>query len=419
MKLLKSRKPLIESVMSLSLLNILNMAIPLITLPYLVKVVGLSYFGKYSIVLSMIQYIILFTSYGFNFSTTRQVSVHRNNQDKIQTIFISTITCKLLLSVLPILFFAFLSQIIFSTDHTMMLLWGLGMVIGDILNPVWLFQGMEKMRYMTIVNFVSKLCFTGLIFIFIREKEDYIYITLYNSAGYLVAGLLSLYIAFHDFKLKLIIPRWKEICFQLKDGFYIFLSTIFMNLYRNSNTFILGLFVNDGLVGMYAGAEKIVKAIQSVAEPVSTAFFPHLAESFAHNTVRDNIKRICKLSKILLLFLVVLALTSFISAPLLNSILLDAQEKESILLIRVMTPVILFGGINYVLGIVGLVNLGKNRSFLNIVIVSGLFSILFLLMTVKIWGNISAAIAMVFAELLITIGCTFYLKKMYDINYSS
>ena len=173
-----------------------------------------------------------------------------------------------------------------------MILLGIGIVLGDLLNPVWLFQGMEKMRYMTVVNFACKLLFTILIFFFIQSRDDYIYITLLNSAGFLTSGIISLTIACRIFGMNLSFPSYREVIAQLKNGWYIFLSTIFMNLYRNSNVFLLGFFVPEAQVGIYASAEKVIKASQSIASPISNALFPYLAVSFKHGTLLSNIKKI-------------------------------------------------------------------------------------------------------------------------------
>ena len=417
MRKFESYHRVLESIMSLSLLNLLNMVLPLITLPYLIRVVGIANYGKYSIVYVMIQYVILIASYGFNFSATRLIAMNREDRNEIETIFNSVLLCKILLTVFPSILFLVFSWLVYDVDYVIMLALGLGMAIGDIFNPVWLYQGMEKMRYMTIVNFISKLFFTVLIFILIRKKSDYLFITLYNSAGYLLAGAISLYIACHEFHLSLKFPNKESVIFQFKDGLYIFLSTVFMNLYRNSNTFILGLFVNESFVGMYAGAEKIVKAVQSSADPISNAFFPHLAESFKHHTLQANILQLFKLTKILFLFLLVLGSLCFFFAPLLNRMLLDANEEGSILLIKLMSPVIIVGGLNYVLGIVGLINLGEKRKFLQTVFVSGILSVTFLLCTVRYWGASSAALSMVLAEITIFVCCLYYLRKLYGCSY--
>ena len=75
-----------------------------------------------------------------------------------------------------------------------------GMVVGQVLFPVWFFQGMERMKYVAFLNIASKLLFTILIFIAIRETSDYIYVPLINSCGFILAGVLGQILAFRNNK---------------------------------------------------------------------------------------------------------------------------------------------------------------------------------------------------------------------------
>jgi len=117
-----------------------------------------------------------------------------------------------------------------------------GMVLGQTLFPIWFFQGMERMKYITFLNVLAKLIFTIAIFIFVKRSSDYLYIPLLNSLGFIVAGVLALWIVFKDFGVFFRIPSFKDLKYQLKEGWYIFISTVAISLYTISNTFILGLF---------------------------------------------------------------------------------------------------------------------------------------------------------------------------------
>jgi len=403
---------LLESILSLSILNVLNMALPLLTLPYIIKVVGMGNYGIYSIVYALIQYVLLFSSYGFNFSVTRQIAQNRDSHDIVNEIVSTTLCAKAILLIVASAIFTCIAFFLFSKTHVLMLVLGLGIVIGDVMNPVWLYQGMERMKYMTIVNVICKVVFTLLIFICIKHESDYVKIPLLNSAGYLFSGLISLFIACRVFNISVVVPRFADVVFQLKEGWYIFLSTVCMELYRNSNVFVLGLFSNNTMVGIYAGAEKVIKAAQSVSSPVSNALFPHLASGFKNNSISANVYKLKRVALIMCLFLFSIAFGVLIFATPINNILLAADEPQAIELIRIMTPVVLFGGLNYILGIVGLVNLGYQQYFLKYVFVAGLVSIIFLVVTVNLWGAFSASIAMCLSEITLFACCMLKLSTL-------
>lgn len=377
---------------------------PLITLPYLIKVIGIKNYGAYSIVFAMIQYVILISAYGFGYSTTKQISQNRDNIKLINDIFNATLISRIIIAIIVILPMYFVCRLFYPIEYTQMFLWGLGMVIGDVLNPVWLYQGMEKMRFMTIVNLISKVLFTLLIFVIIRKESDYVLVTLLNSLGFIVSGIVSFIFASKIFKMRLYFPDVFHIKSQLRNGWYIFLSTISMNLYRNSNIFILSFFVDEAIVGIYSGAEKVIKASQAVVNPISNALFPYVAKSFTSASTANKLSMIFRLCKYMTIFLIGLALGTYIFAPFINSLLLDNVDG-AVVLIKIMCPVVLLGGLNYIIGIVGLVNLNAQRSFFIYVTISGIISIIMLLFATPIIGVKAAAYSMSLSELILFCLC--------------
>ena len=156
----------------LSLLNAINIILPLITLPYLMKTVGKANYGIYSYVYTVIGYVIMFATYGFNYTATKQISQCRDDHSKVNAIFNSVIASKFLIGILLSLIIILAQRFVFKDDLApLMFLFGLGMVFGDVITPVWLFQGMEQMKYVTIVNATSKILFTLLVFIVIRNSD--------------------------------------------------------------------------------------------------------------------------------------------------------------------------------------------------------------------------------------------------------
>ena len=289
---------------------------------------------------------------------------------------------------------------------------GLGMVVGDIFTPVWLFQGMEKMKYVTIVNASSKILFTVLIFMIVRVREDYDLLILLNSCGYLLAGALSLILARRQFHLRLYRAKWSDICFQLREGGAVFGSTFGINLYRNANVIILKQFVTDDVVGLYSAAEKVVKGFQSLISPATQALFPHLSLCFKDKTTGENIRLLRKLAIPFTAVVLVVAVMVYLFAPLISDILCGKEFVACVPYIRIMTLVILFGEINYLVGIVGLINMNGQREFFRSVIMTGLFSVAFMmLMTPRIGGE-AAAWAMSLSELLLFVLCLFNLYRI-------
>lgn len=404
--LIHKYRHLLENFFSLSILNGLNVLLPLVTLPYIIDVVGMQGYGAYSYIYVIIQYIILFCTYGFNFSATKMISQCRDDKAAVSRIYNAVTASKALIAVaLLAAMLPFSRWLLKDSSGTLMLVYGLGMVAGDILTPVWLFQGMEKMKYMTIVNASSKILFTLLIFVLVRRSEDYELLILFNSFGYILAAILSLLLVRWQFGLRLGMPRMTDVKEQLKEGSAVFGSTFGMNLYRNANVFILKQFAGDEVVGVYSAVEKVIKGFQSLMSPAAQALFPHLSLRFKGQSVEYNVRLLRRIAFPFTAFVLVVSVCVYFFAPLISSILCGEEHEACVPLMRIMVPVILFGEINYLTGIVGLINMNGQKQFFASVLVTGVFSVIFVLMTAGRYGAGAAAWAMSLSEVLLFILC--------------
>jgi PST family polysaccharide transporter len=411
---LKRYRQIIENFFSLSILNALNVLLPLVTLPYILHTVGKANYGAYSYVYVVLQYVILFSTYGFNFSATKQISQCRDNKEAVTRIYNAVIVCKSVIAVALSALLLLFSRLVFKDEvGVLMFFYGLGMVIGDIFTPVWLFQGMEKMKYMTIVNASSKILFTILIFIFVRTSDDFQLLILLNSFGYILAGLLSLVLVHTQFNIRLHRTTVSDVVSQFKDGGAVLGSTFGMNLYRNANIIILKQFVSDDMVGIYSAAEKVIKGFQSIISPAAQALFPHLSNRFKGQPIKSNMRLLRKLALPFTAVVVLVAIGVYIFAPLISDMLCGSEFVAAVPLIRIMTLVILFGEINYLIGIVGLVNMDGQSLFFRSVLITGIFSVIFMLFCASHWGAVAAAWAMSLSEMLLFTLC---LWSLYQIN---
>ena len=397
MKLSNSRKILLENAFALTALNALNLLLPLITIPYLLKTVGDAKYGIYSIVYAMIQFVLLVGQFGFKYTTTKEIAQNRDNLPLVSSIFHSTIVARFVLTTIASIC-CYALMLIFYPKYILLYLFGLGIVYGDILNPVWLFQGMEKMRYMTIVNSITKILFTVLIFTYIKEESDYIYILVFNSAGFVTSGIISLFIAIFMFHIQWQRITMSDIIHQIKEGSTVFFSSAFINVFNNSYILILGLFLNESLIGIYSGVDKVIKAAKMVVDPISNALFPHIARNFMGKSNQENVNSIFHYSKVvgMLLFAITLAIAAM--APWISDNYLKNKTGESVMLIYMMSPLIITGGLNYILGMVGLINLGCQKEWLKNLIISSVLGVFTLLASVRLLELTAAPVSSMITE---------------------
>ncbi|MCD6429443.1 flippase [bacterium] len=406
-----TKKRLIGNFLSLSALQAVNYLLPLITLPYLVRILGPEKFGLIAFAQSFIQYFNILTDYGFNLSATREISIYRDNKEKISEIFSSVMITKFGLMMISFLILSFLVFTIpkFKNDW-LVYIFTFGMVIGQILFPVWFFQGMERMRYITILNIIAKGIFTICIFIFIRKMADYLYVPLINSMGFLVAGGLSLRIVSKDFGIKFMLPSFEAIKYQLKEGWHIFISTVAISLYTTSNTFILGLFTNNTIVGYYAAAEKIIKAVQGLLSPISQTVYPHISK-LASESKERALNFIRKLVKLVGAGTFILSLLLFILAAPVVNIVLGEQYQSSIIVLQILAFLPFIIGLSNIFGIQTMLTFNLKRAFSKILISAGLLNITLALILAPLYQHIGVSIAVLTTEIFVTLSMFFYLQK--------
>ena len=415
-----TRKRLTGNFLSLSILQALNYILPLITLPYLVRVLGLEKYGLISFAQAFIAYFTILTDYGFGLSATREISIHRDDREKVSEIFSSVMTIKFFLGILSFIILAVILAFIprFGNDW-LIYIFTFGTVLGNILFPVWFFQGMENMKWITILNVIARGIFTVLIFVFVHKESDYLNVAIINSLGSIIAGIISLIIVFKNFKVKFIFPKLESIKNQLKEGWHIFISNIAISLYTVSNTFILGLFTNNTIVGYYSGAEKIIKAVQGLITPISQTIYPYLSKLATDSKEKALIflKRLIKLVGIITF---IISLLIFILAGPIVNIILGSKYQESILPLRILSFIPFIVVLSNVFAIQGLYNFGKQAIVSKYVVIIALLHLAYLTFFIHLYQAIGVAISWTITEILITITSFYYFNKVIkqDKNYT-
>jgi polysaccharide transporter, PST family len=393
-------KTVINNFISLSSLNLLSFIFPLLLIPYLTRTIGVEYYGEYIFSFSIFQYCLLLINFGFDYSATKLISVNRDDKSIVSDILTNVTVIRLI--------FAFLTSIILwlslfffpnLSSNKLLYLLGFGILWGQAMTPFWLFQGFEKMGYITIINLLTKIISTGLIFLFVLKPIDFYLINLFQSIGFLVSGFASLFLVNYYLKVRFTKPSLYRMKIYILESWHIFLSTVSISFYREANIIILGLTTNYVLVGQYAAIEKIIKAMQSLMEPLSKALFPFFGRRL--NSGEDINSGFIKFGKIFGFLLLLSIIILYLIGPYLIIWYLGDSFYSSIIIFQILLPVVLFGGLNYYLGIIGLINLGFNKYFLKVVFISGVFSIVGCYYLSFFLGSMGAAISMISSEIIL------------------
>ena len=271
--------PMIKNFLYLALLQGVNYILPLISYPYLFRTLGVERWGLVSFGYAFMYYFVTLTDFGFNLSGTKYISQNRDNLSRINSFLNSAMICR---AVLLLLSFIILLTISLSFNElrldTSFYLLYFGVVLGNMLVPVWFFQGMEQMKYMTLFNLLSKGLSIIPFFIFVHKPEDYIYVPVFYSFGFIMAGAISLYFVCWKMGMSWFIPPVSAITKAFKDSATYFMSRVSLDLFSTSNSLVIKLVLGNTACGYYSAAEKLYKAYNSLLMPFVGVLFPHIAK---------------------------------------------------------------------------------------------------------------------------------------------
>lgn len=262
------------------MLKVLTYILPLITFPYLIRVLGVEKFGLIMFAQATMYYFEIVVDFGFNLSATREVALNAKKVNKLNEIISAVFSIKCFLLIISFLIlFIVLSIFDRFTDDYLIYYYSFLKVIAITFFPVWFFQGIEKMKYVTYINIVSKSIYTVLIFVFIQTESDYLLVPLINGFGFFIGSLLALYYVFKHFKHVFVFNSFAIIKQHFIDSSMFFLSRVSVSLYTSSNTFVLGLVASNLTVGYYAIAEKLYMVIRQLYQPIVQVIYPYISKS--------------------------------------------------------------------------------------------------------------------------------------------
>jgi len=272
---------LVTNFLSLFSLKVVRFILPLMTFPYLIRVLGADKFGLIVFVQTFILYFSIFIEYGFELSATKEISVNRDDYKKVSEILSSIIFAKIFLLIIS--FIIFMSIIFsfekFTVDINLYLI-AFVSLIGQMLTPTYLFQGMEKMSLLSYISIGSGILYTASIFLFIEQVNDYYLVLVIASFVSIFTGLILLLVGLMKFNVQLKFVSFSSIWQRLKDGWEIFIGIIGFSFSSANVILFLGFFTNNTIVGYYAGVDKLVKALAQLLGPLAQAIYPHLSKMY-------------------------------------------------------------------------------------------------------------------------------------------
>jgi len=388
----------------LSILQIAGYVFPIITLPYLARVIGVDSFGKIAFASAIIVWFQSVADWGFKFTATRDVAKNRNDKEKVSDIFSNVLWARIFLMILSfiLLFLAIMFIPIFNQNKTVILITFL-IVPGHIMFPDWFFQALERMKYITLMNILSKLLFTVAIFVFIKEKSDFILQPLFISLGYVMSGIISMYVIVSKWGFKIKKPTLPDILKTIKESTYIFINDIMPNLYNSFSTLLLGFYGGSISNGKLDAGGKFVRVFQQFMSVISRTFFPYLSRRIDKHNLYVKIN-------IYLSFLFTILL--FLFAPLLIKLFFTPEFYDAIPVLRIMSFSIIFLSLSNIYGTNYMIIQGHEKKLRNITFISSIVGFALSFPLIYYFDFIGAALTVTLTRGILGVAIMLSAKKL-------
>lgn len=323
------KKNLFKNTIALVVIQILNYVLPFITLPYLSRVLDVDKLGLVFFAQVFMDYFFRLAMFGFDFSGVRSIAINRDDKEKTNLIFNSILCVQSIFLIISFCVLSFLIILIpkFKADAIVYYFTFLS-VIGNICIFTWFYQGMERMKFITVLNIITRTISLLLIFTFIKSNFDYYLVPLFNSLGALVAGVTSLVFIKKVFKIRFYIPKQDDIINTIKYSSQFFLTKVAIALYRQTNAFVLGLVVSTIAVAYYTSADKIFWAIFALYNTFIGALFPYMSKN-------KDIVFFKKLLKYLVIFALGFGIFLIVASKILIVIFFSEKMLPSVNILRI------------------------------------------------------------------------------------
>jgi polysaccharide transporter, PST family len=409
---------LFQNAISLYGVQAASYIVPLVTIPYLARVLGATGWGLVAFAQAFGSWVALIGEYGFSLSGTREIARYRDEPDRMTEIVAGVLGAKALLAAASIVaaIAAFWLVPIFR-ENPRLLLASMVWASAQVFNMIWVFQGLENMRFVALLDISAKLVATVLVFLVVHRPEDGWRVLVVQGLGFGLSSVVCIWMVYRKVLFRL--PNKRSVSSALRMGWSMFLFRSSVSLYTTANAFILGLFVSPQLVGYYAGAEKISRGFLGLLNPINQTLYPRLS-----HLMRRAQNRAAHLTQIAAALMgagsIALAVIIFSTAPVLVRVILGNGFQPAVPIVRILSLLVPLVACGNVLGIQWMLPLGLDRAFNRIILTAGFINLFLALILAPRFKDTGMAWAVVIAETFVSASMYVFLRsrKLDPLNYS-
>ena len=389
------------------LYQLLTIVTPLITTPYVCRVLGVNNNGIYGYTLSIVTYFILFGSLGTNMYGQREIAYVQDDKKKQTKIFWEI----MLIKVISYLFasLAFVLFLCISGEYALYYRILCVALLANLIDISWFFQGNEDFEKTVIRNMIVKVLGLILVFLLVKTKNDlWIYFTIYVLSEFL--GNLSLW---------LYLPKYldknsgkKKLKKHLKPIMALFIPQIAIQIYAVLDKTMVGNITGDmAEVAYYDQAQRVIRALLLIVSAMSTVMCSRIAYAYSKHKYKDMKKYLNQSVHMVWLLATPFILGTFAISKHLVPIYFGAGFEPVVGLMNVTSIILLSIGLNNITGIQYLIQTKQQKIFTKSVTIAAIINVILNYFFIKMYGAIGAAYSSIIAETFILIYHLRYTKE--------
>lgn len=346
-----------------------KMVFPLLTLPYLTRVLSVEMYGSVAYVKSMMSFLQVIVDFGFMLSGTKEIVENRNDKERLSTITGDIMAARIFIAL-------FCLAGVFICTKFLPVLKGLevytvlsfGTVFLSIFLFDYLFRGMEKMEVITVRYILMRGIATLLTFVAVRNDGDVLFIPVLDLIGSFVAVGLVLK-KMKDIGVRIRILNLKNVFWEVKLSFVYFVSNMATTLFTAINTLIIGVALSSKEIAYWSVCMQMVNSVQALYTPITDAIYPEMLKS-------RSLKLIKRVTILFFPILLVGCVFTYFAAPLVIQIVAGKQYGGAYEILRLLIPVLFFGFYSILYGWPTLGSIKKEKCVMAATVCSAVFQLI-------------------------------------------
>lgn len=397
------------------ILTTANYLFPLLTFPYVSRVLGVTNIGIVNFVDSCINYFILISMMGINIVGIREIAKSKWNKDKLNRTFsglflLNTITTAIALVVLIIVTLSI--DKLLGYWHLMLI--GALKLIMNFLLIEWLYKGLEEFKYITVRTIIVKMCYVVSVFVFVRCSEDYHIYYFLSVMMIVVNSVINL-----AYSRKFVSMKWRhvDVFYHFKPFFILGIYSLFTSMYMLVNVSWLGFVSGEKEVGYYTTASKLFEILIALFTAFTAVMLPRMSSLLAEGKVDEFKDKVIKVYNVLFSFSIPLILLTIVNAPTIISIIAGPGYEGAIIPMRIMMPLILVIGYEQILIMQMLMPLKKDNVVLWNSILGALTCIILSMILIPRYASVGTAIVWFCSEIVVLCSAQYFVIKYISISF--